>query len=571
MTATRAFPGSHRRALQAILRAVPSSELVVLLALMLGMALSDGIGILLLVPMLADFGASGGASELTKLLTAWGLPAGLTPRLELFVTLVALRSILVFRLSTLRAEIQLRFADNLRQDCYAALVKADWRWLSGQRAADHNAVLISNSAQASVGLDQAIGLIASIATGLAMLAVSFVLSWETTLVALVCGLALLAALRGFRRRALTTGELLGGAQRGLHRHVELGLAQLREAKIFGAEAQQSARFGEVAGAVRDSKLAQNRDSALAAALVQPVAALLLAATAWAGLTIAQLPLAELLPLLLVLVRTLPLIERIQQGWALWLHSLPAWHEITALTDLAKQHAEPLAIAAVAPALAKAFVLSGVTLQHQGRDRPALSGLDLTISARTTVAVTGPSGAGKSTLADLLAGLVSPDSGSVLIDGLAIDAALRGAWRQRVAYVQQDPALFHGTIGDNLRWASPTVDTAAMTHALERASAQFVLALPDSLETVVGDKGLRLSGGERQRIALARALLRAPDLLILDEATSALDAANEAAILSAVVRLHGQMTIVIVGHRPAMLALADQVIELDGGRRIGAQS
>lgn len=548
-----------------MVQAVPRGQLLVLLLLMLGMALSDGVGILLLVPLLADFGADGGQSGLLAFLADWGLPAGLAPRLVLFVLLIAVRAALAYRLSILRAAIQQHFADALRQECYAALVRADWRWLSGQRAADHNAVLISNSASASIGLDSAIGLIGSMATGLAMLAVSLLLSWQATLVAGLCGVALLAALRGFRRRALATGELLGGAQRGLHRHVELGLAQLREAKIFGAEASQCERFAEAAGAIRTSKLAQNRDAALTAALVQPVAAVLLAVSAWAGLTVAKLPLAELLPLLLVLVRMLPLVERLQQGWALWLHSLPAWHEIEGLTAEAQHHAEPAIITAAVPPLHDAIMLRAATLHHAGRSAAALAGIDLTIPARTTVAICGPSGAGKSTLADLLAGLVSPDCGSMTIDGLTIDPARRGAWRQRVAYVQQDPALFHGTIADNLRWAAPGANPAAMAAALTRASAEFVLALPDGLKTVVGDKGLRLSGGERQRVALARALLREPDLLILDEATSALDAANEAAILAAVARLRGQLTVVIVGHRPAMLAQADQVLELAGGK------
>ncbi len=550
-----------------MLRSVPPRQLAAVLALMLVGALSDGIGILLLVPLLADLGGGSTASGLIATLTAWGFPAGLGERLGLFVLLIALRALLIYRLAILRAAIQQRFADDLRQGCYTALVRADWRWLSGQRAADHNAVLISNSAAAGVGLDQAIGLIASLATGAAMVAVSILLSWQMTVAALACGLLLLAALRGFRLRALSTGELLGGAHRALHRQMELGLAQLREAKIFAAEARQGERFAAAAGTIREGKLTQIRDNAFTSALVQPLAASLLAIAAWAGLTIARLPLAELLPLLLVLVRTLPLVQRLQAGWTLWLHSLPAWHEVVGLTQEAQSNAEPPVGTGPAPTLHTEIVFEAVTLQHSGRDGPALDRIDLTIAARTTVAITGPSGAGKSTLADLLAGLVSPDSGTLRIDGTAITPTLRSAWRQRVAYVQQDPALFHGTVADNLRWALPGVSDDQMTTALRQASADFVLALPDGVATVIGDKGLRLSGGERQRIALARALLREPDLLILDEATSALDLANEAAILDAVDRLRGTMTIAIIGHRPAMLSRVDHTIALATGRLV----
>jgi ATP-binding cassette subfamily C protein len=126
-------------------------------------------------------------------------------------------------------------------------------------------------------------------------------------------------------------------------------------------------------------------------------------------------------------------------------------------------------------------------------------------------------------------------------------------------------LFHESVRDNLLWASPNASEAELNFALTTAAADFVFALPDGLNTIVGDGGVRLSGGERQRIALARALLCAPTLLILDEATSALDPANEAAIRLAIANLRGNMTIILIGHRLAMLDQADQVIELWDGQ------
>ena len=143
--------------------------------------------------------------------------------------------------------------------------------------------------------------------------------------------------------------------------------------------------------------------------------------------------------------------------------------------------------------------------------------------------------------------------------------MRRSWREAVAYVQQEPLLFHATIADNLRWAKPDADAAAMQRALQSASAQFVMSFDKGLDTIVGDRGGRLSGGERQRIALARALLRDPALLILDEPTSALDSASEAAICTAIEALKGRITILLIAHRGSLTALADQIITLDGGR------
>jgi ATP-binding cassette subfamily C protein len=144
----------------------------------------------------------------------------------------------------------------------------------------------------------------------------------------------------------------------------------------------------------------------------------------------------------------------------------------------------------------------------------------------------------------------------------------------IAYVPQDVFLFNDTVRANLAWGLPDALEAgasepAMCAALERAGADFVLALPQGLDTPVGDGGVRLSGGERQRIALARALLRQPTLLILDEATSALDPDNETRIRDAIARLHGDLTVIVIGHRLSMVEQADQVIRLEQGR-IAAQ-
>jgi ATP-binding cassette subfamily C protein len=143
--------------------------------------------------------------------------------------------------------------------------------------------------------------------------------------------------------------------------------------------------------------------------------------------------------------------------------------------------------------------------------------------------------------------------------------MRRAWRRRVAYVQQEPVLFAGTIRENLAWASPDASEARMREALADAAAAFAEALPLGLDTPVGEGGRQLSGGERQQIVLARALLGGPELLILDEATSALDSASEEAIAAAIVRLARRLTILVIGHRGALPALADKTIWLEAGR------
>lgn len=196
----------------------------------------------------------------------------------------------------------------------------------------------------------------------------------------------------------------------------------------------------------------------------------------------------------------------------------------------------------------------------------MSGVSLDFRAGEITAIAGPSGAGKSTLADVLLGLLEPAAGAVLVDGLAVDDANRRRWRRSCGYVPQDPYLFHDTIRANLVWARPGAGDAALWRALElAAAADFVAGLPQGLDTVVGDRGSGLSGGERQRIALARALVGEPTLLVLDEATSQLDADNERLIVASLRSLRGRVTVVAVAHREAVLAAADRVVSLDAGR------
>jgi ATP-binding cassette subfamily C protein len=214
----------------------------------------------------------------------------------------------------------------------------------------------------------------------------------------------------------------------------------------------------------------------------------------------------------------------------------------------------------------------VSFGYPARTSLAIADLDVTIDAGSTTAIVGVSGAGKSTLADLLLGLLRPSSGRVLIDDVALDPSRLSAWREQIGYVAQDTFLFHDTVRANMRWACPDATDADILDAFRQAAAdRFVAALPQGLDTVLGDRGMRLSGGERQRLALARALLRKPSLLILDEATSALDSDNERLVLQSIQALHGRVAIVLISHRLSTLRGADTVYVLDGGRVVEAGS
>jgi ATP-binding cassette, subfamily C, bacterial len=260
----------------------------------------------------------------------------------------------------------------------------------------------------------------------------------------------------------------------------------------------------------------------------------------------------------------PRIEAIQSAWNYCLHSLSALNETYALIDETMEFAEPL-FDGERLALSDGLSLIDVSFSYSGETRASLVDINLTLPALTTTAIIGRSGAGKSSLADMMMGLISPSGGQMTVDGREIVGPARMAWRRSVGYVPQDAFLFHDNIRANLLAATPKATEADLVDALKQASAAFVFEMAEGLDSIVGDDGVRLSGGERQRIALARALLGKPQFLILDEATSALDPENETTIWEAISGLRGKLTLVVIGHRLAMLDQADQVIEVAEGR------
>ncbi|MFF9346555.1 thiol reductant ABC exporter subunit CydD [Streptomyces sp. NPDC014734] len=214
-------------------------------------------------------------------------------------------------------------------------------------------------------------------------------------------------------------------------------------------------------------------------------------------------------------------------------------------------------------------LESVTVRHEGRAEPSLDRASLVVAEGETVALVGPSGVGKSTLLDVVLGFTAPDEGRVRVGGVDLAALDLARWRERIAWVPQRPHLFAGTIAENVRLARPDADDAAVTAALRDAGAyDFVAELPDGARTLLGEDGAGLSAGQRQRLALARAFLADRPLLLLDEPTASLDGETEAGIVEAVRRLAVGRTVLLVVHRPALLAVADRVVSLEPGAAPG---
>jgi len=213
-----------------------------------------------------------------------------------------------------------------------------------------------------------------------------------------------------------------------------------------------------------------------------------------------------------------------------------------------------------------LVLRDVTYRYPDSGEAVLDGLDLEVRAGEVLAVVGPSGAGKTTLLNLLMAFAPPSSGTIEVDGVALDDLDLDAWRRQVAWVPQAPTIFAGTVAENIALGWPDASEADIRAAARVAGAEgFLDALPQGFATPLGEQGLRLSGGQRQRIAIARAALVDRPLVLLDEFTANLDRDTEAEVLAAVRALLVGRTAVMVAHRPATIAAADRVVRIERGR------
>jgi len=242
-------------------------------------------------------------------------------------------------------------------------------------------------------------------------------------------------------------------------------------------------------------------------------------------------------------------------------------------ELLDQHEEVLEdVAAMPVSITRGEVeVCNVSFGYQGRSQ-VLHDVSFRVASNSTCLLVGESGTGKSTITDLLMRFYDPRSGSIRIDGHDLRELRLGDLRDAVGMVEQLPFFFHSTIRENLLFAAPHASPAEYERAARQAEIHtFIQSLPEGYETVLGERGLGLSAGQRQRLAIARALLRRPRVLILDEPSAALDPNAEAALGDTLSKLSSTCTVVIVTHRPALIDIADQVILLDGGRIVESES
>jgi ATP-binding cassette, subfamily C, bacterial len=543
------------------------------IAVLIVMGLTQGVGLLMLIPFLqligiGDSAPTGIVALIGKIWNFTGIPLSLPAVLAVYVGIVSSYSLIQRWSTILNSKLSHAFTRKLRDDLFRSMARVQWLHFIQMRGSDINHVMTSNLSTIDNGTYGLFALISNIFVALVHIGIAMMLSFPLTCVAIVSSGFLLLVLRPLNRRSYELGEEWRQTMAALFGVLMDHLAGMKIAKSLGAEERHIRSFCSLSG---DLEQQANRFAGILSStgMYFEIGGVVVVSVFFlVGVQILQIPVARLLIMVFLFASLVPMLSWMQRTWQGTLNMLPAYKAVLEMGEKFRAAEEPFVSGQVDSIKLKIGVeFRDVCFSYDKEGGSfVLDHLDILIRACESTVILGPSGGGKSTFADLLIGLLIPDLGQVLIDGKPLEGNVLHSWRKSVGYVPQESLLFHETLGDNMRWASPESSDEDIWQALRlAAAADFVKALPEGLKTIMGDRGVRLSGGQRQRIALARALLRKPALLLLDEATSNLDVENEQRIIQALQGLRGTMTVVFISHRQSAVECADRVVVIEGGR------
>lgn len=546
-----------------------------------GMVISsflESIGILLLVPMLGLIGIVSldmGDSYFTVLshyLKEFPPTLALFMILGTYIMIVIGQNLIQRKVMIRNVEIQQHFSRILRLETYGSLLQSSWPFFLKKRSSDLINLLTIELARVLGAINLFLQLITSLIFTLIQIGFAFWLSPILTLFVLGCGIILGLFSSKFIKRA----KALGNQTSQLSQSYLAGITdQLNGIKDIKSNTLERSRLKWLAGLTEGMVVEQISYIRLRmnSQLVYKISsALLIACFILVSFKLFQTQGIQLLTITVIFARLWPRFTSIQSTLEQLASMIPACKALIILQNECSHAVEQLDPVndTNAPLRAEHGIECRNVSFRYNMDEAAytLQNINLHIPANRMTAIAGPSGAGKSTLIDLVMGLMQPESGQILVDGKPVTKENLLSYRRSISYVAQDPFLFHASIRENLLMIQPDASDEQIWEALEFASSsEFVRKLPQGLDTVIGDRGIRLSGGERQRLVLARAVIRKPSILVLDEATSALDTENEKKIQEAIDRLKGTMTVIVVAHRLSTIRHADQVIVIDQGKLV----
>ena len=493
--------------------------------------------------------------------------------LAVFVALAAVQALIQRASAINSAQFQPRIVDELRQQAFEAILNAKWEFVLQRRRSDIISIVTVGAARCGLAFQQLMQGSVNLVLAVVTAAVALFVSPAVAAIALVGVLALGAIQLLAIRPAHRLGRQFGEKSRGLQAVMQDSMDSLRLVRAHNAAGVWAGQLMNAFTDTREVQVANARRTSTASAFSSVALA---AAAALLVLVSVQLevPPVSIVVILVLVARLARLAQQLANIASQLANSLPAVSDIATLTNEARaavevpaasgDHPRPTLGESGTPSSSGAPLLEFVDVSYTyPNSENGIRGVSFAVPRGQITALTGPSGSGKSTCADLALGLLEPAAGQVLVDGVPLTPADLPWWRDHVAYVPQETVLIPASLRENLIWSvAREVSDEECWAALDQAAADFAHSLPDGLDTLLGDRGIRLSGGERQRVAIARALLRRPTLIVLDEATSSLDDETEIAVVDMVRSLAPAVTVLAIAHRRSTVEAAHRAVMLN---------
>lgn len=558
-----------RRALgQKQLRLLPAVVVLGLLS-----AALEGFGIGLIIPLLNIIMGQQGQTGLAGFSAVFQhVGASLSERDRLIAISVAilgsivLKNLFAYANTLLTTFIYGKASHSIRSALSEQLLRVGYPFFLQQSPGRLLNIISNESWRASDAIQITLGAIVNASAAIILLTFLLLLSWQMTLL-VTLGLALVQV-----AHAMLSANLKAPSRSVASRNSQLASQMLhlvhagRLIRIFGQEQREKAAFDQASDAVRRAAFVLLTRQGALPPLTEILHAMLFLAVV-IGAWFANVSFPLIVAFVILLYRLQPYMRSLQMAWSQLQGLSGSLEEVTWMLDPSDKPAPPQGSAAF-PGLSQGIKFEDVTFTYSGSEQRAvvLHAASFDLRSGRSTALIGRSGAGKTTIVNLLCRFVEPDSGRILVDGSPLDRIDPSQWRKHIALASQELELVDGTIFDNIIYGQDAASADDAERAAKLAEAHgFIEQLPQGYRTVVGYRGVNLSAGQRQRIALARALVRDPDILILDEATNAVDGLSEAAIVETLKSRAGRRTTIVISHHRSTISFCDDVVILSHGR------
>lgn len=533
----------------------------------------EGFGIGLIIPLLNIIMGQQGQTGMAGFSAVFQhVGASLSERDRLIAISVAilgsivLKNLFAYTNTLLTTFIYGKASHSIRSALSEQLLRVGYPFFLQQSPGRLLNIISNESWRASDAIQITLGAIVNASAAIILLTFLLLLSWQMTLL-VTLGLALVQV-----AHAMLSANLKAPSRSVASRNSQLASQMLhlvhagRLIRIFGQEQREKAAFDQASDAVRRAAFVLLTRQGALPPLTEVLHAMLFLAVV-IGAWFANISFPLIVAFVILLYRLQPYMRSLQMAWSQLQGLSGSLEEVTWMLDPSGKPQPPQGDAAF-PGLSQGIKFEDVTFTYSGSEQRAvvLHAASFDLRSGRSTALIGRSGAGKTTIVNLLCRFVEPDSGRILVDGSPLDRIDPSQWRKHIALASQELELVDGTIFENIVYGQDAASADDAERAAKLAEAHcFIEQLPQGYRTVVGYRGVNLSAGQRQRIALARALVRDPDILILDEATNAVDGLSEAAIVETLKSRAGRRTTIVISHHRSTISFCDDVVILSHGR------